>query len=79
MAENRNERAARLLRERRLHILRVDEGGLVVGECKGDSGTVWKLGWDPNKREWRCQCPASAKFKRTCAHLVSLQSVVTRP
>lgn len=65
--------------ERRLVVERVDgSGGVVVASCRGDSGRVYRLGFDPSKHEWRCTCDASARFRRECAHLVALKHVVVR-
>ena len=70
------EKAQRLLIEHRLTVEQADKhGGLVVAECVGDTGT-YKLGWDPTKKQWRCQCP---EMQGRCSHLLALQSVVKRP
>lgn len=76
MPENKGNRARRLLLERRLTVERADESGLVVASCRGDSGTVHRLGYDPGKREFRCTCDANRRFRRECAHLVALKFVV---
>ena len=78
VAETKHDRAARLVRERRLEVRRVDVDGLVVAKCRGDSGPVHDLGWDSAKNEWRCTCPANKKFRRECSHLMALKMVVTR-
>ena len=65
-------KALRLLISGRLRVLRV-EGRLVVAECKGDSGGVYKLGHDPRRNQWRCQCPA----RTDCSHLRALWAVVS--
>lgn len=72
---NVEEKGRRLLTEGRLTILRVD--GAIVAECKGDSGEVYKLGYDPRVRSggWRCTCPALGR----CSHLVALQLVTVKP
>ncbi len=47
--------------------------GLVVAECRGDSGEVYSLGHDPTNGEWRCTC---AELKGECSHLKALKLVV---
>ena len=75
--ESRADRGRRLLLERRLVVERVDPAsGLVVAACRGDSGVLHRLGFDPRRKEFRCTCEASSKFKRECAHLVALKHVV---
>lgn len=55
-------------------IKRVDpDSGLIVAECRGDSGEVYSLGHDPTKDEWRCTC---AELKGDCSHLKALKLVV---
>ena len=73
--ESRVDRGRRFLLERRLVVERVDGTGLVVASCRGDSGELRHLGFDPLRNEWRCTCPASAQFRRECAHLVALKHV----
>jgi uncharacterized Zn finger protein len=46
--------------------------GRIVAECRGDSGAVYMLGYDPGKKEWRCTCPAKT---RACSHILALMSV----
>lgn len=65
-------KAMRLLISGRLRVERV-EGELIVAECRGDSGQVYKLGHDPRRKQWRCTCPA----KTDCSHLRALWSVVS--
>lgn len=69
--ENVREKGARLLTSGRLRVVKV-EGNLIVAECKGDSGAIYKLGHDPRKMQYRCTCPAVGP----CSHLFALQSVV---
>lgn len=68
--ENVKEKGNRLLLEGRLRIVKV-EGNLVIAECRGDSGAIYALGFDPRNRQWRCTCPA----KTACSHLIALQRV----
>lgn len=71
----RIDKSRRLLIEGRLTVEKVDiNHGMVYATCKGDSGSVYQLGWDPNALEWRCSCPA----RSTCAHLRALQLVTVR-
>jgi hypothetical protein len=44
-------RVADCLVEGRLVVERFD-GDLVVASCRGDSGEVYRLGHDPQAREW---------------------------
>lgn len=69
---DKRHKALRLLTSGRLRVLRV-EGELIVAECRGDSGAVYKLGHDPKKNQWRCTCPA----KTDCSHLCALWAVVS--
>lgn len=75
--ETVDEKARRLLTEGRL-IVRLAGGpnGLIVAECRGDSGDVYQLGWDPAKSEWRCTCP---EVRGGCSHLKALQLVCVKP
>lgn len=74
--ETKAEKAVRLVGERRLVVERVARG-VIVARCRGDSGAVYALGYDPRNREWRCTCPASREFHaRDCAHLLALKLVV---
>ena len=61
----------RMLSEGRLTVERLSSNGLIVARCRGDSGAVYALGFDPDKGEWRCVCPAKGR----CSHLVALQLV----
>jgi uncharacterized Zn finger protein len=73
--ENSDTKARRLLTEGRLIVEKVDTGrGMVYATCRGDSGAVYNIGYDPNAMEWRCQCPARSE----CAHLKALKLVVVR-
>lgn len=80
MAETKAAKALRYVSERRLVVERVggDFAG-IVARCRGDSGALYALGWDPRRKEWRCQCEANTNFHRTCSHLLALQMVVTKP
>lgn len=74
MRETKGEKAVRYVRERRLLVERVDRG-VIIASCRGDSGEVYALGFDPGRREWRCTCEANKKFHRECAHLAALKLV----
>lgn len=79
MTETIDQKAERILLERRLLVKRVDGvTGLVIAECRGDSGAVYQLGYDPTRGEWRCTCEASAKFSRRCSHIRALQHVTAK-
>lgn len=69
---DKHHKALRLLTQGRLRVLRV-EGELIVAECRGVSGSIYKLGHDPRKKQWRCTCPA----KTDCSHLNALWAVVS--
>ena len=71
--ENASVKGRRLLTEGRLIVERVD-GDRIVASCRGDSGAVYALGYDPARQEWRCTCPA----RGYCSHLVALQLVTVR-
>jgi uncharacterized Zn finger protein len=70
--ENAAEKGRRLLSEGRLIVQRVEPSGLVVASCRGDSGAVYSLGFDPVATQWRCTCPALTR----CSHLTALMLVV---
>lgn len=65
--ENVRDKGARLLTSGRLRVVKVD-GNLIVAECRGDSGEVYKLGHDRRRMQYRCTCPA----RGPCAHLTAL-------
>ena len=68
--ENVRQKGARLLVSGRLRVVKVD-GNLIVAECRGDSGEVYKLGFDPRKKQFRCTCAAMGP----CSHLHALWAV----
>jgi uncharacterized Zn finger protein len=70
--ENAREKGKRLLVSGRLRVIQVD-GNLIVAECRGDSGEVYRLRHDPDDVPfWSCSCPA----RTACSHLHSLWAVV---
>ena len=72
------DKAHRLLLEGRLIVREVgspSHPGRIVAECRGDSGEMYLLGWDPAKQEWRCTCP---ELRGECSHLKALQLVVVK-
>ena len=73
MTENAEQKGRRLLTEGRLTITMLVQRGTVLAECKGDSGAVYQLKYEPRFKEWSCSCPALGK---RCSHLVSLKLVV---
>ncbi len=79
MAETKHDRAVRFLEQRRLTVVEAQPAGLVLAECRGDSGSTHTLGWRPDQARWGCTCEASKRFRRECAHLVALKMVVVRP
>lgn len=78
--ENAATKGRRLLIEGRLDVKRVvtegDLAGLIVATCRGDSGEVYQLGFDPRpgQRKWRCTCP---ELRGNCSHLHALKLVTT--
>jgi len=70
MSVKTTEKAERLLISGRLRVLRVD-GNLIAAECRGDSGEVYQLGYQPDFERWGCTCPA----RTSCSHLQALWSV----
>ncbi len=73
MRENADLKARRLLVEARLRILEAHEDdGAVVAECRGDSGAMYKVGYD-GERGWWCSCPTLGP---RCSHVRALQLVV---
>jgi hypothetical protein len=71
--ENARTRAARLLTERRVMIVRVLPTS-VLAHVRGDSGELREVRWDP-RRGWSCSCPA----RTYCAHAIAVASVVVVP
>jgi len=72
--ENAQAKGRRMLTEGRLRVLRIERSGLIVAECRGDSGEVYTLGFEPMWGQWRCSCPA----KGVCSHLQALMLVVVK-
>lgn len=75
----RIDKARRLLIEGRLVVEKValpENGGepYIFATCRGDSGEVYRLGFDPYTAEWRCTCEA----RGPCSHLKALQLVTVR-
>lgn len=67
----------RLLGEGRLSIDEVNPETLfVLATVRGDHDE-YRLGFDPQRREWRCTCPGSRTYfrRRDCSHLVALKLV----
>lgn len=75
-ANTAQRKAMRLLVDGRLELQRRDvkgeHAGLIVARCKGDSGDVYSLGYDPHQRRWRCTC---AELRGQCSHLLALKMV----
>ncbi len=69
--ENVKDKGKRLLVSGRLRVVKVD-GQLIVAECRGDSGAVYSLGYDPRMKQWRCTCAA----RTACSHMHALWAVV---
>lgn len=78
LAETVAEKSRRYLAEGRL-IVRVkgdsSRPGYILAECRGDSGAIYRLGFDPIAEEWRCTCEARGA---NCSHLAALKLVTVR-
>lgn len=73
--ESSADKARRLLTEGRLRVVRVGDSerpGVIVAECRGDSGASYHLGFDDKKNQWRCTC---AELRGKCSHIQALQLV----
>jgi uncharacterized Zn finger protein len=73
VSEDAAAKGRRLLTDGRLLVERV-EGDLIVARCRGDSGSIYTLGFDPSRADWFCTCAA----RRRCSHLIALMLVVVR-
>jgi uncharacterized Zn finger protein len=74
MAETISDKALRYLDEGRIQVVRAaPPPGLVVARAVGSAGARYDLGYDAERREWRCTCPARVA---ECAHLYALKLVV---
>jgi hypothetical protein len=73
MPEDAITRGRRLVAEGRLIVSYVS-GRSITAVCRGDSGQIHRLGYDPG-RQWWCACPAKTK----CAHVHALQLVTITP
>ena len=62
----------RLLAEGRLVVDAVI-GDAVTATCRGDSGEVYKVGYEVGS--WYCSCPALTR----CSHMTALQLVTVAP
>lgn len=71
--ESAQVKARRLVGEGRLTLLNIGRA-LIVAECKGDSGEVYRLGYAPSSG-WMCDCTARGR----CSHLQALMLVTRRP
>jgi hypothetical protein len=74
-ANTAERKAMRLLIERRLEILTLRrDDGFIHAQCRGDSGAVYDLGYDPRRRQYRCTCQ---ELRGHCSHLLALKMVTT--
>lgn len=72
--EDKRTKGLRLLVDGRLFIREVNPvTGYIYAECRGDSGELYELGWNPWKKKWGCTCQA----RTDCSHLSALWNVVT--
>lgn len=73
VVERASDKARRLLQEGRVMVRNVDPvRDYVYAQCRGDSGEVYDMGYDPLKKQWRCTCAARGE----CSHLQALKLVV---
>lgn len=79
-AETKEQKALRYIREGRLTIISVGQGGRfrIHATCRG-SDEEYDLGFDAQEKQWRCSCKANREFGRKCAHLTALQFVTRKP
>jgi uncharacterized Zn finger protein len=73
--ENAEAKARRYLAEGRLQVQRV-ELDVVDGRVLGDSGDIYAVRWDQERRSWKCTCPALGV---RCSHVLALARVVRKP
>jgi len=71
--EDARTRGCRLAAEGHLIVSYVS-GRVITACCRGDSGEMHRLGYDPG-RGWWCACPALTK----CAYLQALHLVTITP
>ena len=72
--ETSDMKADRLLAEGRLIVREIGNPShprRIVAACRGDSGKIYALGYDPKADEWRCTCDARGR----CSHIQALQLV----
>ena len=69
--ENSRTKAARLLLEGRVMVLRVDSAGCLA-DVRGDSGQIRRVVFDSQGDDWSCPCPARGK----CSHVLAVAMVV---
>lgn len=79
--ENAHDKARRYLAEGRLEVIRVDHDAQlrrdpIFAHVRGDSGAIYRLGYDAALSEWRCSCSARTA---ECSHLKALKLVTTAP
>ena len=75
MSEDARHKGLRLLVDGRLTIHEVDPvTGFIYATCKGDNA-LYHLGYDPARKELRCNCQARTK----CSHLWALTTVTLPP
>lgn len=80
-AETKEQKALRYIREGRLTVEKVGEGGRfrIMATCRGSEGEEYQLGFDTQGNRWGCSCTAAKQFGRRCSHLIALQFVVKKP
>ena len=72
-SETAGQKAARLLAEGRVQIIRAADVG-ITARVRGDGG-IYDIAWDRDRFVgWHCSCAAYAR----CSHLVAVQWVTVR-
>ena len=72
--EGAEAKGRRYLLEGRLRLASVSDR-LILANCRGDAGDIYVVGWDRQRMDWRCNCPARGR----CAHIVAIGLVVEKP
>jgi hypothetical protein len=68
------EKAEAILVEGRLRVRAITSRAVIATCISTDDETVYWLGYDAKRKQWRCGCPVPGR--RACSHLAALQLVV---
>lgn len=77
MTETLEEKAEAILIEGRLRVRQITPRAIIATCLSTDDETVYWLGFDGARRQWRCTCPVPGR--RACSHLAALRLVVDEP